>query len=224
LKKQSKKKRKIMLINRQQILRALVGIATPPSEALSEFVASLNMWSETFNLNTPLRMCMYLAQVLHESNYLRSQSENLNYSAEGLMRTWPKRFDRAKAEAYARQPEKIANCVYANRMGNGDEASGDGWRYRGRGYIMLTGKEQYIKFSKFDLCDKDVVADPDAVSRYYLNQLASLWYWEKHNLNAIADIGDVEKATKVINGGNNGLANRKLLYRRFCKEFGVKNL
>lgn len=211
-----------MLINRQQILRALVGITTPPSEALNEFVASLNMWSETFSLNTPLRMCMYLAQVLHESNYLRSSSENLNYSAEGLVKTWPNRFTREKAAAYARQPQKIANCVYANRMGNGDEASGDGWKYRGRGYIMLTGKEQYIKFSNYDLCDKDVVADPDAVSRYYLNQLASLWYWEKHNLNAIADTGNVEKATKVINGGNNGLANRKLLYRRFCREFGIK--
>lgn len=214
-----------MQINRQQILRSLVGMETPPIEAIDEYVASFNMWAVYFGVDTPQRIAMYLAQTFHESALCKRTEENLNYSADGLLKTFPKYFKtRDIAEAYARKPEKIANRVYANRMGNGNEASGDGWKYRGRGYIMLTGKSNYEQFSKYDLCTKDVMKNPDSVAKYPLNQVCSMWFWEKNNLNEIADTEDVDKATKVINGGTNGLSDRKLLYRRFAREFGIKKM
>lgn len=213
------------------ILRALVGIATPSNDELDCYVASFNLWAEVFKINTPKRVCMYLAQTIFESNYLKATEENLNYSADGLLKTFPKYFNAETAKAYARNPQKIANKVYANRMGNGNEASGDGWKYRGRGYIMLTGRENYQKFSKYDLCTANVVNDPDSVGKvskgydkYYLAQLASMWFWEKNKVNDAADFEDVQKATKIINGGTNGLSNRQLLYRRFAKEYGIKKL
>ena len=211
-------------VDQQLIRRALVGIATVDTKKLDEFVASFAMWNETFKINTPKRIAMYLSQVLFESAYLKATEENLNYSADGLLKTWPSRFTPEKAKEYARQPQKIANYVYANRMGNGNEASGDGWKYRGHGYIMLTGREQYSRFSKYDLCTANVVNDPDSVSKYYLNQLASMWFWEQNNINLYADFEDVRKVTQIINGGLNGYSNRALLYRRFSKEFGIRKL
>lgn len=220
-----------MELTKNIILRALVGIATPSNDDLDCYVASFNMWCNTFGITTPKRIAMYLAQTLHESNYLKATEENLNYSADGLLKTFPKYFNAQTAQAYARNPQKIANKVYANRMGNGNEASGDGWKYRGRGYIMLTGKSNYQAFSKYDLCTADVLRDPDSVGKvnksnpkYYLAQLASMWFWEKNKINDAADCEDVQKATKIINGGINGLSNRQLLYRRFAKEFGIKKL
>jgi len=220
-----------MELTKNIILRALVGIATPSNDDLDCYVASFNMFSEVFKINTPKRVAMYLAQTLHESNYLKATEENLNYSADGLLKTFPKYFNAQTAQAYARQPQKIANKVYANRMGNGNEASGDGWKYRGRAYIQLTGKSNYQAFSKYDLCTANVLNDPDSVGKanksnpkYYLAQLASMWFWEKNKINDAADIEDVQKATRIINGGINGLSNRQLLYRRFCREFGIKKL
>ncbi len=212
-------------IDKQLLRRAIVGIATLPEDAMDDYVASFNMWAQTFGINkNSKRVAMYLAQTLYESNYLKATAENLNYSAEGLLKTWPKRFTAEKARAYERQPQRIANYVYANRMGNGNEASGDGWKYRGRGYLQLTGKNQYIAFSKYDLCTQNVVNNPDAVAKYFLNQMASMWFWEKNGLNDISDSGDVTKVTAVINGGKLGLNTRQLLYRRFSKEFGIKKL
>lgn len=213
-----------MQLTKQQIVRALVGIASPTDEQLNEYVASFNMWADTFQINSPKRIAMYLAQTLHESNFLKATEENLNYSVDGLLKTFPKYFNAQSAQAYARNPQKIANRVYANRMGNGSEASGDGWKYRGRGYIQLTGKDNYMAFSKYDLCTRNVVTNPDSVSKYYLNQLAAMWFWEKNKINDAADFENVDKATRIINGGNNGIANRKLLYRRFQKEFGIKKV
>ena len=209
-------------IDQQLIRRALVGIATVDEKKLNEFVASFNMWNDTFKINTPKRIAMYLANVLHESAYLRATEENLNYSAEGLLKTFPKYFNEQSAKEYARNPQRIANRVYANRMGNGNESSGDGWKYRGRGYIMLTGFEQYSKFSKYDLCTANVVKDPDSVAKYYLNQLSAFWFWEQNNINLYADFEDIRKVTQIINGGLNGYSNRSLLYRRFSREFGIK--
>ena len=212
-------------IDKQLLRRAMVGIAQLPEDAMEEYVASFNMWAHTFGIDkNSKRVAMYLAQTLYESNYLKATVENLNYSADGLLKTWPKRFTAEKAKVYERQPQKIANYVYANRMGNGDEASGDGWKYRGRGYLQLTGKNQYIAFSKYDLCTQNVVNNPDAVAKYFLNQMASMWFWEKNGLNDISDSGDVTKVTAVINGGKLGLNTRQLLYRRFSKEFGIKKL
>lgn len=222
-------------IDCQLLRRALIGITTLPEDGLKSYVASFNMWSHVFGIDqNHKRVAMYLAQTLYESNYLRATEENLNYSADGLLKTWPKRFTRETAEYYARQPQKIGNYVYANRMGNGDEKSGDGYRYRGRGYIMLTGRKNYELFNKYDLCTADVVADPDVLAKviptnkkdekWYLGMVAAMWFWEKNKLNDIADLGDVEKATQVINGGKLGLNTRQLLYRRFSKEFGIKKL
>lgn len=214
-----------MQINRQQILRSLVGMETPPLEALDEFVASFNMWAVYFGVDTPQRVAMYLAQTFHESALCKRTEENLNYSADGLLKTFPKYFKtRGIAEAYARKPQKIANRVYAYRMGNGNEASGDGWKYRGRGFIQITGKSNYQLFMKGDWCEKDVVKEPDLLSKFYYNQLASLWYWNSRGLNTLADSERIEDITRRINGGLNGIADRKLLYRRFAKEFGIKKV
>lgn len=211
-------------VDQQLIRRVLAGYPIPSDEALNAFVASFNQWNEVFKINTPLRVAAYLSQVLVESAYLTAKTENLNYSAEGLMKTWPKRFDKAKAEAYARQPEKIANYVYANRMGNGNEASGDGWRYRGRGLIQLTGRSNYEAFSKYDLCTEPVLKNPDKVAEFPVNQIAAMWFWEKNKINDPADNGNMDEVTKRVNGGSNGLATRKTIYRRLSNEFGIKKL
>lgn len=226
-----------MELTKNIILRALVGIATPSNDDLDCYVASFNMWAESMGVNTTKRIIHYLSQTVFESNYLKATEENLNYSADGLLKTFPKYFNAQTAQTYARNPQKIANRVYANRMGNGNEASGDGWKYRGRGYIQLTGRSQYAAFSKYDLCTANVLNDPDSVGKanksnpkYYLAQLSALWFWEKNKINQIADSDNggvfgeevVKRITKVINGGNNGIAQRLLLYRRFKKEFGLK--
>lgn len=223
-------------ITQQLIRRALVGIATPSDEALDSYVAAFDMWAYHFGIDgNTRRVAMFLAQTIFESAYLKSTEENLNYSADGLLKVFPKYFkSRTEAEAYARNPQRIANRVYANRMGNGDESSGDGWKYRGRGYIMLTGKQNFKAFNEYNLCTVDVVADPDILAkviptgkkddRWYLGMVATMWFWEKNKLNDIADTEDVAKVTKIINGGSNGLSNRQLLYRRFAKEFGIKKI
>ena len=215
-----------MVITQAQLSRAVPEVNRA---RLNEFVASFNMWAAHFGIDTPLRAAHYLSQVFHESGYLKAVEENLNYSADGLLRTFPRYFNATTANQYARQPEKIANKVYANRMGNGSEASGDGWRYRGRGYIGLTGKSNYADFKRYDLCTADVVNHPEKVAEYPLNQLCAMWFWEKYKLNVEADkdnglnYSEVCKTiTKKINGGTNGLANRQFLLRRFKKEFGIK--
>ena len=215
-----------MVITQQQIRRAVPEVS---NKLLDQFVASLNMWSEPFKINTPQRMAHYLTQVIFESGYLKSVEENMNYSAERLLQVFPEYFkSKEEAASYARNPMKIANRVYANRMGNGNEASGDGWRYHGRGFIMLTGKSNYYQFSKYDLCTKDVVVNPESVAEFPLNQVASMWFWERNNINAIADLDDgkaigedlVTRITKIVNGGTNGLAQRKYIYRKIRRDFG----
>lgn len=211
----------------QQLVRRIITNPMPTlsNEALDSFVASFNQWAYVFGINTPLRVAAYLSNVLVESNYLRSSVENLNYSAEGLLKTFPKYFKGIdEANKYARQPEKIANKVYANRMGNGNEASGDGWRYRGRGLIQLTFRSNYEEFSKYDLCTEPVLKNPDKVATYPLDQVAAMWYWEKKKINELADRGDITEVTKRVNGGTNGQAQRGVIYRRLCNEFGIKRL
>lgn len=215
-----------MVITQQQIRRAVPEIG---SKHLDSFVASFNAWSEPFLINTPQRMAHYLSQVIFESNYLKCVEENMNYSADRLLQVFPRYFkSKEEAAVYAHNPVKIGSRVYANRNGNGNEASGDGWRYHGRGFIMLTFKNNYEQFSKYDLCTKDVVANPESVAEYPINQIASMWFWERNNINAIADLDDgkaigedlVTRITKIVNGGTNGLAQRKYIYRKIRKEFG----
>ena len=207
-----------MLITRSQLLRAIPELYKP---RMDEFVASLNQWAITFGIDTPQRMAHYLAQVSHESQYLKRTDENLNYSADGLLKTFPKYFTPEQAREYARQPERIANRVYASRMGNGPEASGDGWRYRGRGYIMLTGRENYERFNESDVCTEDVIRQPDALMKFPLNQVVAGWFWETNGLSELADRDDCDTITRRINGGLNGLADRKFILRRLKKEFCI---
>lgn len=163
-----------------------------------------------FEINTPLRLAHFLAQCGHESGGFRVVNENLNYSAKGLNGIFKKYFPTlALAEQYQRKPEKIANKVYASRMGNGDEASGEGFKFRGRGYIQLTGKSNYTAFAKS--IGEDVVANPDLVATKY--PLASAaWFFNKNGLHKMADEGAtdavVTKITKRVNGGTIGLADR----------------
>ena len=176
------------------------------SRALAaKYAEQLDRQLEIHGINTHLRCAHFLAQVLHESSRLSRIRENLNYSKTGLRKTFPRYFSEPEAADYARQPERIANRVYANRLGNGNEASGDGWRYRGRGLIQLTGKDNYQSFS--DWVGDDVVTDPDKVATTYAVACA-VFFWERNGLNALADADDVNAVTKRINGGYNGLQDR----------------
>jgi putative chitinase len=163
-----------------------------------------------FQINTPLRLAHFLAQCGHESGGFRLTQENLNYSAKGLNGIFKKYFPtEAAAASYARNPQKIANKVYGNRMGNGDEASGDGFKFRGRGYIQLTGKDNYTAFGKS--IGEDMTANPDKVASTYA-LLSAAWFFSKNGLHKMADGGAtdavVTSITKRVNGGTIGLADR----------------
>ena len=163
-----------------------------------------------FAINTPLRLAHFLSQCGHESGNFRVVNENLNYGAKGLLGLFKKYFPTPeKAKLYERKPEKIANLIYGGRMGNGPEASGDGWKHRGRGYIQLTGKDNYTAFGK--AIGIDILANPDLVATKY-PLLSAAWYWNSRKINAVADQGAtdavVTKITKLVNGGTIGLADR----------------
>jgi putative chitinase len=163
-----------------------------------------------FGINTPLRLAHFLAQCGHESGGFKLVNENLNYSADGLKKIFPKYFAQAGlAESYARQPEKIASRVYGGRMGNGNESTKEGFKFRGRGYIQLTGKSNYTEFDKF--VDDDILANPDLVATKY-PLLSAAWFFHKNGLNAISDKGaddaTVTAVTKRVNGGTIGLPDR----------------
>ena len=163
-----------------------------------------------FEINTPLRLAHFLAQCGHESGGFRATQENLNYSAKGLNGIFKKYFPtEASAAAYARNPQKIANKVYGGRMGNGLEASGEGYKFRGRGYIQLTGKENYTAFGK--AIGEDILANPDKVASTYA-LLSAAWFFSKNGLHKMADGGAtdavVTSITKRVNGGTIGLADR----------------
>lgn len=171
-----------------------------------KWLDGLNKCFDKYSINTPERQACFLAQVMHESGGFKFLSENLNYSANALMRTWSSRFpDIDTAEKYANNPEKIANKVYAGRMGNIEE--GDGWKYRGRGLIQLTGRENYANFGLN--AGVDVLSNPDLLATPEYATLSAGWYWNKRNLNELADKMDIEGITKKINGGTLGLEDRK---------------
>jgi putative chitinase len=161
---------------------------------------------------TPVRAAHFFAQTSHETGGFKAFSENLNYSAQGLQGIFGKYFPGTLEESYARQPEKIANRVYADRMGNGNEASGDGWKFRGRGALQLTGKANYEAFAKY-LNTNEIIENPDLVATKYSFDSA-MFFFEKNKLWAICDKGINDAAilelTKRINGGTHGLEDRKL--------------
>lgn len=190
-----------MQITRQQLVRAVPDLYT---ERVNEFVASFNQWAIPYGIDTKQKVVHYLAQVFHESGALRYTTEL------------------ASGAAYDTGAKAIA-------LGNTPEKDGDGQKYKGRGFIQLTGFNNYKAFNNSDLCTEDVVANPSKVAEFPLNQMASMWFWQTHGLNELASKDDggksgeeiVERITKKVNGGLNGIAQRKFYYRRFKKEFGL---
>ena len=192
-------------------------------------IAQIPDTAKKFNITNVLRLSHFLAQCAHESGGFKAVSENLNYGSEGLLGTFKSDFDtnhnkvleaneKLKANTLSRNPEAIANFVYANQNGNGNEASGDGWKYRGRGYIQCTGRLNYLGFSKF--IGEDCVTNPDLVSTKY-PMASAAWFFDKNNLWKICDLGStddvVTKVTKKINGGVNGLLDRQEKFDKFWK-------
>lgn len=171
---------------------------------------------EQYGVITPLQKAHFMAQIEHESG-LKPIAENLNYSPQRLRQIFPKYFPTiAKANAYGRKPMAIANLVYANRMGNGNEASGDGWRYRGRGFIQLTGKSNYQALSTST--GIDFVKNPDLLLQEANAMIASLWFWQRNKLSPLATADDVRKITRIINGGQNGIDHRISLLNKYKSE------
>ena len=172
-----------------------------------DWVPALNETFARFQIITPLQQAAFIGQCGHECGNFRVLEENLNYRAETLMKLWPKRFPtREIADQYARNPKKIANKVYSGRMGNRDEASGDGFRFRGRGAIQLTGHSNYYHASQ--ACGVDFVKEPDLVATPQYAALTAGWFWDTHKLNRFADVRDWTGLTKRINGGIIGLDDR----------------
>lgn len=173
---------------------------------------------EKFKINTPLRLAHFLAQCGHESGGFKVVNENLNYSVDGLKKIFPKYFPENLAESYAKKPEKIANKVYGSRMGNGDEASGEGFKFRGRGYIQLTGKNNYKAFG--EAINENIESNPDLVATKY-PLLSAAWFFSKNCLtkcDAGASDEVVKTVTKCVNGGNIGLADR---IKHFKEYYGL---
>jgi putative chitinase len=207
------------------------------------WIGAVNDALREYDISTPERAAMFLAQVAHECLEFTELRENMNYSADALVREWPTRFwlpdphdsrsvdaqaadhpGKANAMEYHRQPQKIANRVYANRMGNGDEMSGDGWAYRGGGAIQMSGKEAYRNMS-IALCgDADtLLVNPDLVeSPDYAMQSAGRW-WADNDMNRFADACDIDGCTTRVNGGTTGATYRRAYYTAFMQRLGIYN-
>ena len=185
------------MVNSQQLQQLHIG---------PEWVDALNETFQRFDISTPLRQAAFIGQCSHECGNFKMLQEGLSYSAAGLMKTWPKRFDAAKAQACQRNPKLIATVVYSNRMGNRDEASGDAWRFIGRGCIQLTGASSYFHAGK--ALGVDFWANPELVATPQYAALTAGWFWDTQKLNQYADSQDYKTLTKKINGGFIGLDDR----------------
>jgi putative chitinase len=186
------------MVNSQQLQQLHIG---------PEWVDALNATFQRFDMSTPLRQAAFIGQCSHECGNFKVLQENLNYRAATLMKLWPKRFPTLEiANAYAGNAKKIANMVYSNRMGNRDENSGDGYRFRGRGCIQLTGHANYYHAGQ--TCGVDFVMEPDLVATPQFAALTAGWFWDTHKLNQYADSQDYVGMTKKINGGTIGLEDR----------------
>lgn len=172
-----------------------------------------------YSVDTNNRIAAFIAQCAHESNDFTILQENLNYSANRLMEVWPSRFPNSSiANKYAHNPQKLANYVYANRLGNGSEESGDGWIHAGKGVIQLTGKENYQEFAEH--INKPLEEIPEFLLTVEGAMLSAFFFWHKHDLNALADKKNLIGMTKVINGGTHGLDDR---IRKFLKNLKIMN-
>ena len=173
-----------------------------------KWLEPLNETFQKYDISTPIRQAYFIGQCAHESNNFTRLEEGLNYSAARLMAVWPSRFPNLDvANQYANNPEKLANYVYAGRLGNGNEESGDGWRYHGRGLIQLTGKDNYANCGSG--LGVDLLGNPNMLVDPKYAALSAGWFWNKKGLNALADAQDLDIMTKRINGGLLGLDDRK---------------
>ena len=195
----------------------LVDSKTCSEDMADKWIDALNQVCEKYEINTALRIAGFLSQCGHESGGFRYTVENFNYSAARLLMVFPHYFNADSAKNYEYKPEKIANRVYANRMGNEDEASGDGWKYRGRGLIQLTGKDSYAAFSM--AADNNSLVEPDLLEQPELAAMSAGWYWSTRKINNLADAQDVLGMTKRINGGTNGLDDRQMRYSRLIEYY-----
>ena len=181
----------------------------PKVKNFDEWYTNLSDILPEYDIDTPKRVAAFMAQCGHESGGFTLMQENLNYSAKGLVGTFKKYFPtEAHAKPYERKPEMIANRVYANRMGNGDEASGEGWYFRGRGIVQITGKNNYTKCSQSLFESNVLVENPDLLLETEYAIHSACWFWSAARLNELADIGDIKTMTKRINGGFIGLEDR----------------
>lgn len=185
------------MVNAEQLQKLHIGI---------EWVPALNDTFARFNIATVRQQAAFIGQCGHECGNFSILEENLNYKAEALSKLWPKRFDAAKAQVCARNPKLIANTVYSSRMGNRDEASGDGFRFRGRGCIQLTGHANYYHAGQ--ALGVDFVMQPDLVATPKYAALTAGWFWDTHGCNKLAETGDWIGLTKRINGGTIGYDDR----------------
>ena len=190
------------ILKREQLQQLL-----PNNPYVNDWYEALAQLLPDYDINTPKRIAAFIAQCAHESANFRILKENLNYRAESLVRVWPRHFPNLEiARQYAHQQEKIANRAYANRMGNGNEASGDGWRFCGRGLIQLTGRNNYEAFA--ESIETPVEEIPEYLMTFEGATQSACWFWETNNLNTWADKGDMVMLTKKINGGDIGLQDR----------------
>ena len=190
-------------------------ISLPGNKNISGWVDVLNTTLPKYQIDsTPERLAAFLSQTGHESNDYNSLTENLNYSSTALLALFGKYFPNKDVSTFGRNPELIANRIYSNRMGNGPEISGDGWKYRGRGILQITGKSNYQALSTFLCGDNKILDNPDMVSSSEYAVGSACWFWVKNNLNAVADTGNVEALTRKVNGGILGLPDRQARYTR----------
>ncbi|MBK5541492.1 glycoside hydrolase family 19 protein [Pseudomonas sp. TH05] len=192
-----------MPITQQQLLQIL----PQARQVAGFFVPALNAAMARFKINSPVRMSAFIAQVGHESGQLTRMVENLNYSADRLQAVWPNRFDAILAAQVARKPDQIANIAYGGRMGNA--LPGDGWKYRGRGLIQLTGANNYRAAG--GALGLDLVNHPELVEQPETAALVAGWFWQSNGLNELADSGQFAKITRTINGGLTGQTDRVAL-------------
>lgn len=180
------------------------GLAT--YDVAVRWIDPLNSAMEKWHINTPRRQAAFLATCSHETGGFKRVEENLNYSVSGLRQIFPRYFDDHLAQLYARNPQKIANRAYAHRMGNGDEKSGDGWKYRGRGLIQLTGKSNYKGY-----CN-EAEANPDMLTQPLYAADAAGWFWDHNGCNGLADGENLVALRRRVNGGTIGLQDFERLY------------
>jgi putative chitinase len=192
----------------------------PGNQYVAEWYEALEQLLPDYDINTPQRVAAFIAQCAHESGGFKAIKENLNYRAVTLRKVFPKYFPNDDiANAYAGKPEMIANRVYGGRMGNGDEHSGDGFRYCGRGLIQLTGHDNYQAFA--DSLEMEVTDVPEYLATFEGAAQSACWFWEKNNLNQYADAGDILTMTKRINGGTIGLEDRTNHYHHALQIMGA---